>query len=49
MLREAGLVVSEKRGKSVVYFLQMSVLEESLMGFAGAFGLRLSQDKELSK
>lgn len=39
VLREAGLVVSEKRGKSVVYQLQMSVLEEALLGFASAFGI----------
>lgn len=38
VLREAGLVVSEKRGKSVVYALQLSVLEDALLGFAQAFG-----------
>lgn len=38
VLREAGLVVSEKHGKSVVYALQLSVLEDALLGFAQAFG-----------
>lgn len=38
VLREAGLVVSEKQGKSVVYALQLSVLEDALLGFAQAFG-----------
>ncbi|MGD9584830.1 MAG: autorepressor SdpR family transcription factor [Lysobacterales bacterium] len=38
VLREAGLVVSEKQGKSVVYALQLSVLEDALLAFARAFG-----------
>ncbi len=41
VLREAGLVTSEKQGKSVIYELQMSVLEEALLGFAQGFGLEL--------
>ena len=36
VLREAGLVESQKVGKSVVYELQMSVLEDALLGFAKA-------------
>jgi len=38
-LRAAGLVSTEKAGKSVIYHLNVSVLEEALLGFAGAFGL----------
>ncbi|MCE9524069.1 MAG: autorepressor SdpR family transcription factor, partial [Alphaproteobacteria bacterium] len=34
VLREAGLVHAEKDGKSVVYHLNLSVLEDGLMGFA---------------
>jgi DNA-binding transcriptional ArsR family regulator len=45
VLREAGLITSQKRGKSVVYELQMSVLEEALLGFAQAFGLELQESK----
>lgn len=41
VLREANLVVSERHGKSVVYQLQMSVLEEALLTFAKAFGWEL--------
>lgn len=41
VLREAGLISSEKRGKWVVYALQMSVLEEALLGFARGFGWEL--------
>jgi DNA-binding transcriptional ArsR family regulator len=40
VLREAGLVVSEKQGKTVVYHLQLSVLEEALLGFADLLGLQ---------
>lgn len=41
VLREAGLVASARHGKSVVYELRLSVLEEALLGFAQAFGLEL--------
>ena len=40
VLREAHLVVSEKQGKTVVYHLQLSVLEEALLGFADLLGLQ---------
>lgn len=40
VLREANLVISEKQGKSVIYHLQLSVLEDALLGFAQIFGLR---------
>ena len=39
VLREAGLVVSEKTGTSIAYRLNVSVLEEALLGFANAFGM----------
>lgn len=38
VLRAAGLVVSEKQGKSVMYALQLSVLEDALLAFAQVFG-----------
>jgi DNA-binding transcriptional ArsR family regulator len=38
VLREAGLVTSEKHGTTIVYALQMSVLEDALLKFAQAFG-----------
>jgi DNA-binding transcriptional ArsR family regulator len=41
VLREASLVTSQKHGKSVVYQLKMSVLEEALLTFAEAFGWTL--------
>ena len=36
VLREADLVMAEKSGTSVTYRLNLSVLEEALMGFASA-------------
>lgn len=39
ILREAGLVEIERDGKSLVYHLQLSVLEDALMGFANTFGI----------
>jgi DNA-binding transcriptional ArsR family regulator len=39
VLREADLVHVEKAGKSMIYHLKLSVLEEAIMGFAQTFGL----------
>jgi DNA-binding transcriptional ArsR family regulator len=36
VLREADLVMAEKSGTSVTYRLNLSVLEEALMGFDSA-------------
>ena len=38
VLREAGLVDTEKQGTTVIYHLQLSVLEEALLGLARAVG-----------
>ena len=48
ILREAGLVTSEKQGQSVIYQLQTSVLEDALMSFVKIFGwdLRGKPDPE---
>ena len=46
VLREAGLIASEKQGKSVVYALQMSVLEGALLSFAQIFGWKLQEQRE---
>ena len=39
VLREANLVEAEKSGKTVTYSLNLSVLEDALLGFAGLFGI----------
>ena len=41
VLREAGLIGSEKDGKHVTYWLNASVLEEALLAFAGALDLNV--------
>lgn len=49
VLREAGLIDASKHGKSIIYRLRMSVLEEALMGLAATVGLDLgtsAQEKE---
>ena len=38
VLREADLVHVHKAGKTVVYALKLSVLEDAILGFAKAFG-----------
>ena len=40
VLREAGLVSSARQGKSIVYGLNLSVLEDALLGFAERVGLQ---------
>jgi DNA-binding transcriptional ArsR family regulator len=37
VLKEADLVHGEKSGKSVIYHLKLSVLEEALLGFVDSF------------
>ena len=39
VLKDADLVHTEKVGKSVIYHLKLSVLEEALLGFAHSFGI----------
>lgn len=39
VLREAGLVDAFKQGKSITYRLQLSVLEDALLGFSQLVGL----------
>jgi len=40
VLREADLIDSSKLGKTVVYCLKLSVLEEALAGFAELLGIQ---------
>jgi DNA-binding transcriptional ArsR family regulator len=42
VLREAGLVVSEKNGTTITYRLNLSVLEDALLGFANMVGVGLN-------
>ena len=49
VLREAGLIDASRHGKSIIYRLRMSVLEEALMGLAHAVGLDLGRAAEPAK
>jgi DNA-binding transcriptional ArsR family regulator len=42
VLREAGLIDATRHGKTIIYRLKMSVLEEALMGLAQTVGLDLT-------
>ncbi|HEY0311027.1 MAG TPA: autorepressor SdpR family transcription factor [Allosphingosinicella sp.] len=37
-LKEAGLIQADQRGATIMYSLNLSVLEEVLLGFMGAMG-----------
>lgn len=43
VLREAGLVQSDKHGKAIIYRLRMSVVEEALMEFSQLLGFDLTR------
>lgn len=46
-LREAGLIRGEQCGGHIVYSLNLSVLEETLMGFMGRMGLTNGTQEDL--
>jgi DNA-binding transcriptional ArsR family regulator len=46
VLREADLVDAEKSGKTVTYRLNLSVLEDALLGFAQLFGIGAGAPKQ---
>jgi ArsR family transcriptional regulator, arsenate/arsenite/antimonite-responsive transcriptional repressor len=37
-LKEAGLIQADQRGTTIIYSINMSVLEEVLLGFMGKMG-----------
>ena len=45
VLQEAGLIKSEKSGRTIIYGLVMSVLEEALLGFAQTFGWGVESER----
>ena len=42
VLVHANLIEAEKQGRAITYRLKMSVLEEALLGFAEAFGFKMT-------
>ena len=45
VLQQAGLIDAQKSGRTIVYRLVMSVLEEALLGFAQTFGWALESEQ----
>ena len=45
VLMEADLVAAEKTGRTILYRLKMSVLEDAILGFAGTLGLQMASGK----
>ena len=46
VLNDANLVDATKDGKSVIYRIKLSVLEDALLGFAATFGLGSNSDEK---
>jgi len=44
VLQDADLIEAEKTGRSIVYRLKLSVLEDALLGFAQTFGWEMKPD-----
>jgi len=44
VLQEADLIQAEKTGRTILYRLKMSVLEEALLGFAHTLGWEIKPD-----
>lgn len=49
VLQEAGLIEAEKVGRTIVYRLKMSVLEDALFGFAQTFGWEVKRGRGSKK
>ena len=43
VLVAAGLIDAEKQGRTITYWLKLSVLEEALLVFAQTFGLQVTR------
>lgn len=48
VLLGADLIQAAKQGRTITYRLQMSVLEEALLGFAQAFGFQMVMEERNS-
>ena len=42
VLLAANLILADKQGRTILYRLRMSVLEEALLGFAQSFGMQVT-------
>jgi DNA-binding transcriptional ArsR family regulator len=44
VLREADLIESERHGRTIIYRLKISVLEDALLAFAQTFGIQMTNE-----
>ena len=49
VLREADLIEATKTGKTIMYRLKLSVLEDALLSFAGLFGVGSKRPRTKAK
>lgn len=49
VLQEAGLIEAEKNGRTIIYRLKMSVLEDALLGFAETLGWKPKAPRRTSQ
>jgi DNA-binding transcriptional ArsR family regulator len=49
ILRDAGLVEAERHGRTIVYRLKISVLEDALLSFAQGLGIEIHHNKVSSR
>jgi DNA-binding transcriptional ArsR family regulator len=47
-LKEAGLIQADQRGTTILYSLNLTTLEEVLLGFIGRFGAAPETKEEMS-
>ncbi|MEJ1990832.1 MAG: metalloregulator ArsR/SmtB family transcription factor [Maritimibacter sp.] len=43
-LKAAGLILGENKGGTIIYTLNLSILEEAVMGFMGRMGVSKAQE-----
>ena len=48
-LKEAGLIQADQKGTTIFYSINLSTLEEVLLGFAGAIGMSSPPGKDENK
>ena len=49
VLQEAGLIEAAKTGRTILYRLKMSVLEEALLGFAQTLGWEIAPSDRVDR
>jgi len=48
-LREAGLIRSERRGNAIIYSINLSVIEDVMLGFIGRLGATTPRTQTIQK